>query len=346
MSDADRIADYGLIGDTRTAALVSAGGAIDWMCVPRFDGPSLFGRLVGGSAAGTFALGPARAATLVSRHYRRDTATLETTWQTQGVQLTLVDGLVAELGHGLTPGTVLVRQLSVDRGAADIRFEFDPRLGAERARPSVRRDRAGRLVCRWGATAVALCADRPIDVPVGRAITLHVDADDPLIIALGVAHREPLAFLPTEHARQLLDDDEQRWKLWVARIDRDVPYRDSVVRSLITLRLLTYSPSGAPIAAPTTSLPEALGGSRNWDYRYAWPRDASIAVGAFLGLGLTEEAERFMSWLLHASRLDRPSLPPLLTLHGKHSPPDRVLDGWPGYADSPPVRVGNTAGSQ
>jgi GH15 family glucan-1,4-alpha-glucosidase len=168
----------------------------------------------------------------------------------------------------------------------------------------------------------------------------------PVTLVLAVAYREPLVYVPPEAAWDALEADARRWKNWTRDIDTDLPFRAAVVRSLITLRLLTYSPSGAPVAAPTTSLPEDPGGSRNWDYRFAWPRDASIGVAAFLGVGKHEEALKFLAWLRHASRLDRPRLPVLLTLHGKHPGPERTLDHWPGYANSRPVRLGNGAADQ
>ena len=131
-----------------------------------------------------------------------------------------------------------------------------------------------------------------------------------------------------------------------SRIPSDLPFAAAARRSALVLRLLTHSPTGAPVAAVTTSLPEVVGGERNWDYRYTWPRDASIGVAAFVGLGMTQEARMFLRWLLHASRLDRPRLPVLLTLDGRHAPPERRVEGWPGYRGSTPVRTGNGARRQ
>jgi GH15 family glucan-1,4-alpha-glucosidase len=339
------IGDYGLIGDTRTAALVSSDGSIDWMCIPHFDGGALFGRLVGGPTAGTFRAGPALPTTPVRRRYRTDTATLETTWETNGARLTLTEGMVAELSGRLLPATLLVRRLEAVGGPVDAVVEFDPRFGEARAMPRVQQ-RGHVLVCTWSGLAVALSTSPNVQIEPGRPVTAAVQPDQPLILVVAVAHREPLVYVDPNEAWSLLEADQDRWKTWTREIDADLPFRDAVVRSLLTLRLLTYSPSGAPVAAPTTSLPEDVGGIRNWDYRFSWPRDASIGIGAFLGVGKHQEAHAFLAWLLHASRLDRPRLPVLLTLHGKHPRAERTLDNWPGYANSLPVRVGNGAANQ
>jgi GH15 family glucan-1,4-alpha-glucosidase len=339
------IGDYGLIGDTRTAALVSADGAIDWLCVPGFDGDPLFGRLVGGPEAGTFRLGPAGRSRSTRRRYHPASATLETTWDTTTGRLILAEGMVAEITGRLLPTTLLVRRLSAQDGPVQAAIELDPRLG-ERRRPPKAQRRGDALVCQWGSTAVAIQTTPRMPLEPGRPLRVTVTPDRPVTVVLAVASREPLVHVDPDAAWTLLVDDERRWQTWSSQIDDDLPQRDAVMRSLLTLRLLTYSPSGAPVAAPTTSLPEQPGGVRNWDYRYAWPRDASIGIGAFLGVGKTDEARLFMAWLLHATRLDRPRLPVLLTLHGKHPPAERSLQGWPGYACSRPVRFGNGAADQ
>jgi GH15 family glucan-1,4-alpha-glucosidase len=339
------IGDYGLIGDTRTAALVSSDGAIDWLCAPRFDGEPVFGRLVGGPPAGMFRVGPAGAAAVVERRYRRHTATLETTWAAGDSRLTLTEAMVAEVTGRLLPATLIVRRLSAEGGAVDAVVEFDPRLGEYHRPPRVRRDRGG-VVCQWGSLAVSLGCTPELAVEPGRPASIAVTPDHPVTLVLAVAHREPLVHVDPAAAWDLLAQDEARWRAWTAHVDESVPFRDAAVRSLLTLRLLTYSPSGAPVAAPTTSLPEDPGGVRNWDYRYVWPRDASIGIGAFLGVGKPDEARGFLGWLLHASRLERPRLPVLFTLDGRHAPQERELQGWAGYAGSMPVRTGNGAADQ
>jgi GH15 family glucan-1,4-alpha-glucosidase len=338
------IGDYGLLGDTRTAALVSSVGAIDWLCVPRFDGQPVFGRLVGGPSAGTFRVGPAQASPIVERRYRDHTATLETTWAVGGSRLTLTEAMVAEVAGHLLPATLLVRRLSVAGGSVDVMVEFDPRLGEDHRRPRI--SRREDLVCTWGSLAVSLGSDPRLGIEPGRPISTTVTPDQPITLVLAVAHREPLVHVHPAMAWDLLAEDEARWRAWTAQIADTLPFREAVVRSLLTLRLLTYAPSGAAVAAATTSLPEELGGVRNWDYRYAWPRDASIGVAAFLGVGKLTEVRGFLGWLLHASRLDRPRLPALLTLDGRHVPKEREVHGWAGYAASVPVRVGNGAADQ
>jgi GH15 family glucan-1,4-alpha-glucosidase len=339
------IGDYGLLGDTRTAALVSADGAVDWLCAPRFDGEPIFGRLVGGPRAGTFRVGPAGSGAVVHRRYRPDTATLETTWAVGEARLTLTEAMVAEVAGRLLPATLLVRRLSAEGGPVAAAVEFDPRLGARHRAPRVRR-RDGAVVCEWGSLALHLGSAPATGIEPGRRVPVTVDPGHPVTLVLAVAEREPLVAVDPAAAWDLVVADEARWRGWAAGIDQALPFREAVVRSLLTMRLLTYSPSGAPVAAPTTSLPEDPGGVRNWDYRYVWPRDASIGISAFLGVGMPAEARAFLAWLLHASRLQRPRLPALLTLDGRYAPAERELPGWIGYAASRPVRFGNDAAEQ
>ncbi|MBO0868928.1 MAG: glycoside hydrolase family 15 protein [Micromonosporaceae bacterium] len=345
MDDITPIEQYGLIGDTRTAALVAPDGAIDWLCVPSFDGEPVFASLVGGTGGGRFRLGPAGAATVVARRYRPESATLETVWDCAGGRLTLTDGMVAEVAGRLLPTTMLVRRLRATGAPIGITLHFEPRFGEGRRWP--RTEQRGELLfCGWRRLALSVQTTPALAIEPGRPVTAVVSPDRPLTTVVCFAEGEPLVHAPPTAAWDALEADEARWRQWCREITEDVPRRTAVVRSLLTLRLLTYSPTGAPVAAPTTSLPEQLGGVRNWDYRYAWPRDASIGIGAFLGVGKNNEAHRFMAWLLNATRLDRPRLPVLFNLHGRRPHPDHRVDGWPGYAHSPPVRTGNDAANQ
>jgi GH15 family glucan-1,4-alpha-glucosidase len=345
VSSRPRIGDLGLIGDTRTAALVDTRGSVVWLCLPHFDGEPVFAALLAGEHGGLFLVGPSGDAEVTRRQYRRGSTVLETTWRVEGAELVLTEGMVAEVKGSLLPTFCLVRRIKARGAAIECRLRFDPRFGVERCPPRTRATGAG-LVCVGHGVALSYTADRDLGVTPGRAVEFALEPGRPLTVALTAAHRGPLTYLTPDAAWRALVEDAGRWRRWSAGIEFEGPFAAAVERSLITLRLLTYSPSGAPVAAPTTSLPEQLGGPRNWDYRYAWPRDASIGIGAFLGVGLDDQARAFLYWLLHASRRDRPRLPALLTVHGRRVPAEREVLGWAGYGDSRPVRFGNGARDQ
>jgi GH15 family glucan-1,4-alpha-glucosidase len=338
------IGDYGLIGDTRSAALVAPHGSIDWWCVPRFDDPPVFGRLVGGEQGGAFVLGPSEATGVVQRTYRPETVTLLTTWAVEDGELELADSLIAEVEGQFLPGSLLVRRLAARGRPIRVHLRLAPRFGYDRHEAVRSEHRAGAVVCEFRDLAIAVTSDGPVP-ELDRVVEFDVYPDAPVTIAMTVTKRGPLIIVPPAVAALAAIADEARWRAWAADI-HVLDHREAVVRSLLTLQLLTYSPSGAPVAAPTASLPERLGGDRNWDYRYAWPRDASIGIAAFLAAGKPQEARSFLAWLLHASRLSRPRLPVLFTIDGRPGPSEAVLEGWPGYAESRPVRIGNGAATQ
>ena len=343
---APRIGDYALLGDTRSAALVSPDGDIDWWCLPRFDSSPLCGRLLGGPAAGHLGLGPAEPATLVDREYLPGTPLLRTRWQCARGRLTSTEGMVSELRGQLLPSTLLVRRIQADDHAVQVRWALAPRHGWTRDR-LLRREHGQAIVFTAGPLALSVHPSSQVvstDGAEDGEVTLAPGQH--LTVAVSAVSGEPLVHVPPDRAWQLLLDDAARWRQWTSRISSDLPFAAAARRSALVLRLLTHSPTGAPVAAVTTSLPEVVGGERNWDYRYTWPRDASIGVAAFVGLGMTQEARMFLRWLLHASRLDRPRLPVLLTLDGRHAPPERGVEGWPGYLGSTPVRTGNGARRQ
>ncbi|HEX2069875.1 MAG TPA: glycoside hydrolase family 15 protein [Actinomycetota bacterium] len=342
--DLPPIGDYALIGDGRTAALSSAHGSIDWLCLPRFDSDPIFGRLVGGDRAGRFSF-DLEGRTHVSRRYRDGSSVLETTWRTPGAEVRLTEGMVLKVSGRLLPQVVLVRRLETEGEPVRVGLLYDPRanLQGDRLR-SERRSQA--LVANRGTTAIALRSTPELPVVPGERLVFDVEPGRPVTFVLSVSDRQPLVFVDPDFAFRLLDDTDRWWRDWASRITYRGPVRDQVVRSLITLRLLTYAPSGAPVAAPTTSLPEKVGGGRNWDYRFAWPRDASIGATAFLANGLDDEAESFLHWLLQASRLSRPRLHVVYSVDGKVQRDEQEIPVAPGYRGSRPVRIGNQVGTQ
>ena len=250
------IEDYGLIGDTRCAALVASDGSIDWMCMPRFDGPPVFGRLVGGPEAGSFGLGPSDDATVIVRRYRPQTASLQTTWRTPSGRLTLTEGMVAEVAGSLLPSTLLVRRLTAEDGPVEAVINFDPHLG-ERRRAPTSRHRGDILVCSWAATAVAVHCSPPVRLVPGHPVTVTISPGVPLTVVLGVAEREPLVYVDADTAWAALKADKERWQRWCKEIDDELPYRDIAVRSLLTLRLLPIRRRVRPLPHQPPRFPNA-----------------------------------------------------------------------------------------
>jgi GH15 family glucan-1,4-alpha-glucosidase len=336
------IGDYALLGDTRSAALVSRTGSIDWLCFPRFDADPVFGYLIDAEHGGRFEL--AIEGSVETRSYRSESAVLETRWQ-GATGAALVSEAMPVNVRGLRPQLAIIRRLVCTAGTIDVRILFDPRRGMPGMPPRWSR-RGQAVLCHWGSLAVVLQSfgvEAP-DPGVMRAVHLRQGAALTLVASL--ADRTPAVLLTENDTLAMLDEADTDWRDWAARIEYAGPFRQAVIRSLITLRLLTYSPSGAPVAAPTTSLPERIGGSLNWDYRYAWPRDAGIGSGAFMAVGRTEEAQAFLRWLEIASRLSLPRMKVLYTVDGTPGHREREIKGVSGYRNSLPVRVANAAATQ
>lgn len=339
------IGDYSLIGDTRTAALVSKAGSIDWMCVPSFDAPPLFSQLIDPGGGGSFSIS-LHARIDATRRYSDGSAVVKTNVTTASGKARLLEGMVPNVRGSLSPQNLLIRRVECSSGEIDGTVTFDPRWGLPgRAPERVRHTRGRGTLCEWGSLAVSVACEPYLGIEPGRPSSFHLEAGHSLTFVMGVADRCPISWVTSRKAQELLADTQRWWRDWSDTISYEGPFRNAVVRSLVTLRLLTYSPSGAPVAAPTTSLPEAVGAGRNWDYRYAWPRDASIGLVGFLATGNRRLADSFMHWLLHASRLTRPRLRVLYDIYGKPVPSEVEVD-LPGYRKSRPVRIGNDAQAQ
>ncbi|HKT82346.1 MAG TPA: glycoside hydrolase family 15 protein, partial [Solirubrobacterales bacterium] len=261
--------------------MTSSQGSIDWLCLPRFDSDPVFGRLIDPSQGGSFAMS-VDGVVETRRRYRPASAVLETTWTAGAGAATLTEAMLSEVRGSLMPQFALVRRLVCDSGEVQARVRYDPRPGLPGREPRSER-RHGRLVSTFGGVALALQTAPDLSVAPGREATVTLRQGEALTAVLTMADGAPLVYLGPEAAWRELEACDRWWQRWCGGIAVETPYRHALERSLITLRLLTYSPTGAPVAAPTTSLPEEIGGGRNWDYRFSWPRDASVGTAAFLG---------------------------------------------------------------
>jgi GH15 family glucan-1,4-alpha-glucosidase len=334
------IEDYALIGDCETAALVSRGGSIDWLCFPRFDSHACFAALLGTADHGRWLLAPATPVTAVRRRYRGDTAVLET-------ELTTAEGIVAlidfmPIRSGLPD---LVRLVVGRRGRVPMRMELVIRFDYGNVAPWVRR-------VPGGISAIA----GPDGLRLGTAVPLRGE-DFRTVAEFDVAEGEEIGFDLTwfpSHAEppqgrdphEALRSTETWWTEWAAHCTVTGPWRDAIVRSLITLKALTYRPTGAIVAAPTTSLPERFGGTRNWDYRYCWLRDATFTLLALMSAGYIREAAAWRDWLVRAVAGRPEQIHIMYGIRGERRLTELELPWLPGFEGSTPVRIGNAAHAQ
>jgi GH15 family glucan-1,4-alpha-glucosidase len=361
MSDYPLIADHGLIGDLQTAALVGTDGTIDWFCAPRFDSPSIFGSLLDHERGGHLRMRPTVEAYTSKQMYLADTAVLITRFLTEAGVGEIVDFMpIAADAKDTSRRHRLVRLVRCVRGEMTFRVEIAPRFDYGRSKVEIHATEDG-AVFEGDQTAMTVSLIRdPGDERLGRS---WVEGDGELraefsmsagqirgvVLETGVAG--PVRAVPPAEARQLFDETVDFWQTWMARSTYRGRWRESVNRSAITLKLMTYAPTGALVAAPTAGLPEQVGGERNWDYRYTWIRDASFSVYSLLGLGFTDEVEALGKWMRDRieEQADKAGTGPLKIMYrvdGTEIGGEETIEGWSGYRNSAPVRIGNGAADQ
>ncbi|MFT4108986.1 glycoside hydrolase family 15 protein [Propionicimonas sp.] len=336
------IEDYGLLSSARTAALVSREGSIDWLCVPRFDSPSVFGALLGDADHGRWSLRPAESDAVPSRRYDGDSFILVTRWDTGTGTAQVHDFLVAH------ERCDLVRRIVGLRGRVEFDTALTMRFDYARALPWVRQvgdaDRpALRAIAGPQALLVRGVALSPENHSHRGRITVSAGESVDLTLTGFASHLPDPGPLDVDAA---LARTRRHWQEWAVRVDHSGPYHDQVVRSLLVLRALSHRDTGGIVAAPTTSLPEELGGVRNWDYRYVWLRDAALTLEALVAHGFLGIAGRWREWLLRAVAGQPAQIQILYGIAGERDLVERELPALPGYAGSAPVRIGNAAVGQ
>ena len=345
---------YGLIGDMSSAALVGTDGSIDWLCLPRFDSPSVFASILDKDVGGRFRIQPNGAYTSVHQAYMQDTNILETTFTTSKGVLKITDLMPIQDGDkDGKPDTnpaeppELHRIVTCTAGSVDMRCEYKPRHDYARAVPEfrqLRRNGNGAAVeTQGGGQTMMLLSSVPLSINadgVDGEFTLSQGESAIFILAYGSGRSPNLERYRTQEKLELT---RRYWKDLVAGMHYEGLWREQVVRSFLVLHLMMYRGTGAIVAAPTTSLPETIGGSRNWDYRYSWLRDTSFTVDALYRLGDVYGADHFIHWLLEQCQLNRHTPRILYGITESSSLEEEILDHLRGYEDSRPVRIGNAA---
>jgi GH15 family glucan-1,4-alpha-glucosidase len=335
------IADYAMIGDCETAALVSRDGSIDWLCWPRFDSDACFAALLGTEDNGRWKIAPVTDRVRISRKYRTDTLILETRFETDEGTVTLIDFMPLRSGH-----PDLIRMVVGESGRVRMNMELILRFGYGAVVPWVTRTSARTLRAVAGPDMVVLRTPVALHGENFKTVgefTVSAGESVPFMLMYAPSHLSPPHSVDPHEA---IESTERFWRDWTAKCQPDGPHGDAVMRSLITLKALIYAPTGGIVAAPTTSLPEHVGGVRNWDYRYCWLRDATLTLLALMDAGYYEEATAWLDWLLRAIA-GRPEQARIMYgIAGERRLPEWEIPWLPGYRNSKPVRVGNGAENQ
>ena len=338
---ADRIEDYALVGDLQTAGLVGRSGSVDWLCFPRFDSGSCFSALLGSSEHGRWLIAPAEGGLATERRYREGTLILESEWETPTGRVRVIDFMPPREQQ-----PDIVRIVEGLEGKVDMRTELVIRFDYGSIVPWVRRIDDETLVAVGGPDALQLKTPvqlRPEGMSHIAEFTVGKGDRVPFVLTWFPSAAEPAVVVDPERA---LRETEQEWRGWMKGCGYEGDYPEAVHTSLLVLKALTYAPTGGIVAAPTTSLPERVGGVRNWDYRYVWLRDATFTLYAMMNAGFIDEAKAWRDWLLRAVAGDPAKMQILYGAAGERRIPEFELDWLPGYAGSKPVRIGNAAHEQ